>query len=304
MSFPVTVENVRRPQVIGIPAHRAGGAGAWTPPSRTSCDEIRPPFPTSSRFRSGTWRRSTAVAGLPRLRRHAVERPAPLVVEGFRRPGEELMDAYQYSPRRDGLVVGRAPVGDMRYHPHPAHPGTSSSSRSSPCTMPPTSRSCAAESRPTAWLPPTPSTSRSSARAGTGSRPLDRLRRRGALWVRRCSRPAGATRTSSSCRASRSTSPAFPTAGTAGSRQPAWEPLRDRHVEQRRVASAPPRRPARRSAGPRRALARDRRVTVSGRGGCAAAWPRPREISQRLTGNVTTHATASASARLHQKERP
>ncbi len=47
--------------------------------------------------------------------------PAPLVVEGFRRPGEEVMDAYQYFRDADGNVVGRALVGDMQFHPHPAH---------------------------------------------------------------------------------------------------------------------------------------------------------------------------------------
>ena len=47
--------------------------------------------------------------------------PAPLVVEGFRRPGEEVMDAYQYFRDADGNVVGRSLVGDMRFHPHPAH---------------------------------------------------------------------------------------------------------------------------------------------------------------------------------------
>ena len=47
--------------------------------------------------------------------------PAPLVVEGFRRPGEEVMDAYQYFRDAAGTVVGRSLVGDMRFHPHPAH---------------------------------------------------------------------------------------------------------------------------------------------------------------------------------------
>jgi lysyl oxidase len=47
--------------------------------------------------------------------------PAPLVVEGFRRTGEEVMDAYQYFRDASGAVVGRALVGDMRFHPHPSH---------------------------------------------------------------------------------------------------------------------------------------------------------------------------------------
>ena len=47
--------------------------------------------------------------------------PAPLVVEGFRRPGEEVMDAYQYFRDATGAVVGKSLVGDMMFHPHPAH---------------------------------------------------------------------------------------------------------------------------------------------------------------------------------------
>jgi hypothetical protein len=47
--------------------------------------------------------------------------PAPLVVEGFRQPAEEVMDTYQYFCDAEGSVVGRAPVGEMRFHPHPAH---------------------------------------------------------------------------------------------------------------------------------------------------------------------------------------
>jgi Lysyl oxidase len=47
--------------------------------------------------------------------------PAPLVVEGFRRPGEEVMDAYQYFRDATGAVVGKSLVGDMRFHPNPAH---------------------------------------------------------------------------------------------------------------------------------------------------------------------------------------
>ena len=34
---------------------------------------------------------------------------------------------------------------------------------------------------------------------------------------------------------------------------------------------------------------------------CTTAWPRPRAISQRFTGNAATHATPSASASEPQK---
>ena len=46
--------------------------------------------------------------------------PAPLVVEGFRQEGEDLMDAYQYFTA-DGEVVGRAPVGGFEYDRHHDH---------------------------------------------------------------------------------------------------------------------------------------------------------------------------------------
>lgn len=41
--------------------------------------------------------------------------PQPLVVEGFRRPGTNRMDAYQYF-YEDGVPVGRARAGSMMYH--------------------------------------------------------------------------------------------------------------------------------------------------------------------------------------------
>ena len=46
--------------------------------------------------------------------------PQPMVIEGFRRPGEDVMDAYQYF-YRDGRPVGRAKVGKMEYHAGGGH---------------------------------------------------------------------------------------------------------------------------------------------------------------------------------------
>ena len=46
--------------------------------------------------------------------------PAPLVVEGFRQEGEDLMDAFQYFTQ-DGEVVGRASVGGFEYDRHDDH---------------------------------------------------------------------------------------------------------------------------------------------------------------------------------------
>jgi hypothetical protein len=46
--------------------------------------------------------------------------PAPFVVEGFRRSGEDVMDAFQYFYEGDE-AVGRAPVGDMLYDVRRGH---------------------------------------------------------------------------------------------------------------------------------------------------------------------------------------
>jgi hypothetical protein len=47
--------------------------------------------------------------------------PAPLVIEGFRRPDETVMDAYQYFRDANGNVVGRAEVGTMAYDARRGH---------------------------------------------------------------------------------------------------------------------------------------------------------------------------------------
>ncbi len=44
----------------------------------------------------------------------------PLVVEGFRRPGEAVMDAYQYF-YEGGVLAGRELVGELEYDPIPGH---------------------------------------------------------------------------------------------------------------------------------------------------------------------------------------
>jgi hypothetical protein len=41
---------------------------------------------------------------------------SPLVVDGFRRPGEEVMDAYQYFFDHDGNQTGYQQVGEMEWH--------------------------------------------------------------------------------------------------------------------------------------------------------------------------------------------
>jgi Lysyl oxidase len=46
--------------------------------------------------------------------------PAPMVVEGYRRPNSDIMDAYEYF-FRNGQPVGRAPAGTMKYDARPGH---------------------------------------------------------------------------------------------------------------------------------------------------------------------------------------
>ncbi|MBT2526403.1 protein-lysine 6-oxidase [Streptomyces sp. ISL-99] len=47
--------------------------------------------------------------------------PAQLVVDGFRTPGKELMDAYQYFYDANGKQVGYTPTGTMEWDPRPGH---------------------------------------------------------------------------------------------------------------------------------------------------------------------------------------
>jgi hypothetical protein len=46
--------------------------------------------------------------------------PAPMDVEGFRRPGTNVMDAYEYF-FKNGVAVGRAKVGTLLYDAQPGH---------------------------------------------------------------------------------------------------------------------------------------------------------------------------------------
>jgi len=46
---------------------------------------------------------------------------SPLVVDGFRREGEDLMDAYQYFFDADGNQTGYQQVGQMHWDPRPSH---------------------------------------------------------------------------------------------------------------------------------------------------------------------------------------
>jgi len=47
--------------------------------------------------------------------------PSPMVVDGFRRPGTKLMDAYQYFYDNNGNEVGSAPAGTLQWDPRKGH---------------------------------------------------------------------------------------------------------------------------------------------------------------------------------------
>ena len=123
VSVPVKIKNVRRPHVIGGPAHPERRARAQSaavpdvtdPDPATMPDLVAPPLWNITTFK----RKFGDFLGFAATPWNAG--PAPLVVEGFRRPGEEVMDAFQYFRDANGNVVGRAPVGEMRFHAHPLH---------------------------------------------------------------------------------------------------------------------------------------------------------------------------------------
>ena len=46
---------------------------------------------------------------------------SPLVVDGFRRPGKDIMNAYEYFYDSDGNQLGYQPVGTMKWDPRPTH---------------------------------------------------------------------------------------------------------------------------------------------------------------------------------------
>lgn len=46
--------------------------------------------------------------------------PSPMVVEGFRRQGEPIMDAWEFF-YSDGVAVGRVQAGELMYDPRPGH---------------------------------------------------------------------------------------------------------------------------------------------------------------------------------------
>jgi Lysyl oxidase len=123
VSLPVTIKNVRRSRGILEGAHRP----AHAPAQARGVPDVPDPDPATlpDLVALPLWNMETRSRKAGDFLSFAATPwnagPAPLLVEGFRRSGEELMDAYQYFRNAEGNVVGRAPVGDMRFHPHPAH---------------------------------------------------------------------------------------------------------------------------------------------------------------------------------------
>jgi hypothetical protein len=124
LSVPVTIKNVQRGSGGGIPMPRRRAAQVQSAPVPDVTDPAPATLPdlvALPLWSMQTMRRRSGGDFLAFAASPWNAGPAPLVVEGFRRPDEELMDAYQYFRDEDGDVVGRAPVGEMRFHHHPAH---------------------------------------------------------------------------------------------------------------------------------------------------------------------------------------
>jgi len=47
--------------------------------------------------------------------------PAPMIVEGYRQPGQDVMDGWQYFTDPSGSVIGKAHVGRLEYDARPGH---------------------------------------------------------------------------------------------------------------------------------------------------------------------------------------
>lgn len=119
--------------LVDITAHDAGGSGVVPVPG------IDAPFTTGPRVPTVTTPDPASVPDLVALPAWGMATyhrkgkdfltfnatewnagPAPLVVEGFRGVDQELMDAYEYF-LLDGVPVGRAPIGQLEFHPQHYH---------------------------------------------------------------------------------------------------------------------------------------------------------------------------------------
>jgi hypothetical protein len=126
----VTLRTVTAPAAQGAAAPITGGqprpaahrpAGAAPPPAGPRPD-LRP-LPAYDIVTSNGY------ADAPRRRRDALEFSATvwvagqssLVVDGFRRSDEAVMDAYQYFYNAQGRQIGFAPVGTMEWDPRDGH---------------------------------------------------------------------------------------------------------------------------------------------------------------------------------------
>jgi hypothetical protein len=108
------------PPCHGRPARRGDTTGPASAPTVTAPDASTVPdlIPLPA------WQIGTSVAA----KRDYVEfganvwnrGPGPMVVEGFRRPSKNIMDAFQYF-YKDGVAVGRAPAGTLEFDSRIGH---------------------------------------------------------------------------------------------------------------------------------------------------------------------------------------
>jgi hypothetical protein len=100
--------------------HPALGQAGSTPSNKEPAKDTLPDLVSVPAWQIGT---EVDEDGTDRLTFNAHEwnaGPAPLVVEGYRRGGGDVMDAYQFF-YRDGKEVGSTKTGTMEYHDDPEH---------------------------------------------------------------------------------------------------------------------------------------------------------------------------------------
>ncbi|HVX44402.1 MAG TPA: lysyl oxidase family protein [Mycobacteriales bacterium] len=109
-------------------AHSAGRAPTPAAAAPTGPDSV-PAGPRPDLRPAPAWGIQTTSGSSPRAGRNYLAfsatvwnaGPSPLVVDGFRRSGQDLMDAYQYFYDSAGNEVGHAGTGTMEWDPRPGH---------------------------------------------------------------------------------------------------------------------------------------------------------------------------------------
>ena len=124
--------------------------------------------------------------------------PSPMVVEGFRRPGEPIMDGWEYFYAH-GVPVGRAPAGDLEYDARPGHQHWHFEQFARYALLGADQMQVVRSEKTGFCLAPTDAIDMTGARSGPA----------------RCCPPAGETPISKDCPGNRSTSPTCRTAPTS-----------------------------------------------------------------------------------------